>query len=144
MVLLLTIVRGLVYSGCPRSCLMALSDGGHPSVSSSGPAVPIVIKKKRREGCPILTSLMVTHSRIQLVEGSKQVINHKAISLRISVCGQRELAPYAARTWRPTQGSKSPKGQRKDSGVTAACLPSDKSPNDIQKASSRQAQHGQR
>ena len=30
---------------------MALSDRGHPSVSSSGPAVPIVIKKKRREGC---------------------------------------------------------------------------------------------
>ena len=50
-VLLLTIVRGLVYSGCPRSCLMAHSDRGHPSVSSSGPAVPIAIKKKRREGC---------------------------------------------------------------------------------------------
>ena len=50
-VLLLTIVRGLVYSGCPRSCLMAHSDRGHPSVSSSGPTVPIAIKKKRREGC---------------------------------------------------------------------------------------------
>ena len=50
-VLLLTIVRGLVYSGCPRSCLMAHSDRGHPSVSSSGPAVLIAIKKKRQEGC---------------------------------------------------------------------------------------------
>ena len=30
---------------------MAHSDRGHPSVSSSGPAVPIVIKKKRWEGC---------------------------------------------------------------------------------------------
>ena len=45
-VLFLTIVRGLVYSGCLRSCLMALSDRGHSSVSSSGPAVPIVIKKR--------------------------------------------------------------------------------------------------
>ena len=45
-VLFLTIVRGLVYSGCPRSCLMALSDRGHPYVSSSGPIVPIVIKKR--------------------------------------------------------------------------------------------------
>ena len=44
-VLFLTIVRGLVYSRCPRSCLMALSDRGHSSVSSSGPNVPIVIKK---------------------------------------------------------------------------------------------------
>ena len=77
---------------------------------------------------------MATHSRIQSVEGSKQVIQHKAISLWISVCGQRELAPYAARTWRPTHGSKSPKGQRKDSGVTAVRLPSDKSPDDIPKA----------
>ena len=50
-VLLLIIVRGLVYYGCPRSCLMANSDRGHHSVSSSGPAVPIAIKKKRREGC---------------------------------------------------------------------------------------------
>ena len=46
-VLLLTIVCGLVYSGCPRSCLMAHSDREHPSVSSSGPAVPIAIKKKK-------------------------------------------------------------------------------------------------
>ena len=30
---------------------MAHSDRGQPSVSSSGPAVPIAIKKKRREGC---------------------------------------------------------------------------------------------
>ena len=30
---------------------MAHSDRGHPSVSSSGPAVPIAIKKKRLEGC---------------------------------------------------------------------------------------------
>ena len=30
---------------------MAHSDRGHPSVSSSGPAVPIAIKKKRRVGC---------------------------------------------------------------------------------------------
>ena len=30
---------------------MAHSDRGHPSGSSSGPAVPIAIKKKRREGC---------------------------------------------------------------------------------------------
>ena len=30
---------------------MAHYDRGHPSVSSSGPAVPIAIKKKRREGC---------------------------------------------------------------------------------------------
>ena len=50
-----------------------------------------------------------------------------------TVCGQRKLAPYAARTWRPTRGSKSPKGQRKDSGLTAVRLPSDKSPNDIPK-----------
>ena len=49
-VLFLTIVRGLFYLGCPRSCLMELSDRGHPSVSSSGPTVPIVIKK-RAGGC---------------------------------------------------------------------------------------------
>ena len=30
---------------------MAHSDHGHPSVWSSGPIVPIAIKKKRREGC---------------------------------------------------------------------------------------------
>ena len=30
---------------------MAHSDRGHPSVWSSGPTVPIAIKKKRREGC---------------------------------------------------------------------------------------------
>ena len=30
---------------------MAHSERGHPSISSSGPAVPIAIKKKRREGC---------------------------------------------------------------------------------------------
>ena len=42
----LTNVRGLVYSRCPRSCLMAHSDRGHPSVWSPGPAVPIAIKKK--------------------------------------------------------------------------------------------------
>ena len=51
MMLVLTNVRGLVYSGCPRSCLMAHSDRGHPSVWSLGPTVPIAIKKKRREGC---------------------------------------------------------------------------------------------
>ena len=51
MMLVLTNVRGLVYSGCPRSCLMAHSDRGHPSVWSPGPTVPIAIKKERREGC---------------------------------------------------------------------------------------------
>ena len=42
-----------------------------------------------------------------------------------TVCGQRQFPPYADRTWRPTRESKVPKGQRKDSGVTAIRLPSD-------------------
>ena len=55
MMLVLTNVRGLVYSGCPRSCLMAHSDRGHPSVWSPGPTVPIApppltrMKKKQEE-----------------------------------------------------------------------------------------------
>ena len=49
-VLFLTIICLSVYFGCPHSCLMALSDRGHPSVSSSGPAVPIVIKEKSGRG----------------------------------------------------------------------------------------------
>ena len=61
---------------------------------------------------------MATHSRIKLVEGSKQVINHRAISLRISVCGQCELAPSVARTWRPTPGSTTaPRGSRGDQSI---------------------------
>ena len=36
----------LVYSGCPRSCLMAHSDRGHPSVWSPGPVV-LVCKSGR-------------------------------------------------------------------------------------------------
>ena len=49
-VLFLTIIRLLVYFGCPRPNLMALSGRGHPSVSSSGPTVPIVIKEKSGRG----------------------------------------------------------------------------------------------
>ena len=36
----------LVYSGCPRSCLMAHSDSGHPSVRSPGPVVLVCHKTK--------------------------------------------------------------------------------------------------
>ena len=41
----------LVYSGCPRSCLMAHSDRGHPP--SSGPPDPLswFAIKQKREGC---------------------------------------------------------------------------------------------
>ena len=104
---------------------------------------------------PVL--LMATHSRIQFAEGPKerlrgpaaspvasQVINHRAISRRISVRGQCELTPNFVRTWRPTPGSRPPKGRRKYSGVTATRLPGDESPDDIPKASSCQTQHGQR
>ena len=38
----------LVYSGCPRSCLMAHSDRGHPSVRSPGPVVLVCHKAKAR------------------------------------------------------------------------------------------------
>ena len=36
----------LVYSGCPRLCLMAHSDRGHPSVRSPGPVVLVCHKAK--------------------------------------------------------------------------------------------------
>ena len=39
-------VSGLVYSGCPRSCLMAHSDRGHPSVRSPEPVVLVCHKAK--------------------------------------------------------------------------------------------------
>ena len=42
-------VFGLVYSGCPRSCLMAHSDRGHPSIRSPGPVV-LVCHKAKAEG----------------------------------------------------------------------------------------------
>ena len=38
----------LVYLGCPRSCLMAHSDRGHPSVRSPGPVVLVCHKAKAR------------------------------------------------------------------------------------------------
>ena len=39
-------VFGLVYSGCPGSCLMAPSDRGHPSVRSPGHVVLVCHKAK--------------------------------------------------------------------------------------------------
>ena len=49
-VLLLTIVRGLVYSGCPRSCIMAHSDRGHPSVSILRTSCPNCHKEEKAGG----------------------------------------------------------------------------------------------
>ena len=49
-VLLLTIVRGLVYSGCPRSCLMAHSDRGHPSIPIPRTSCPNCHKEEKAGG----------------------------------------------------------------------------------------------
>ena len=42
-VLFLIIIYLSVYLGCPRSCLMALCDRGHPSASSRGPALSYIL-----------------------------------------------------------------------------------------------------
>ena len=51
MMLMFCVFFRLVYSGCPRSCLMAHSDRGHPSVRFAGPVV-LVCHKAKAGGVP--------------------------------------------------------------------------------------------
>ena len=104
MMLVLTNVRGLVYSGCPRSCLMAHSDRGHPSVWSPGPDVPIAIKKKAGG----LSPPRVPRGPPPLTRMKKNQEEEKAMTgTAMSLPGLPILVPRTAGSARPLSSTES-------------------------------------